>query len=80
MAYVSGKPIMSDKEYDELKMKLKVCYFQFINEKSFCSGCSAFMNWFELIVSLIIEGKKIKYRVSWRPDEMFRTLVRYSVL
>lgn len=25
MAYVSGKPILSDKEYDELKMRLKVC-------------------------------------------------------
>jgi tartrate dehydratase beta subunit/fumarate hydratase class I family protein len=35
IAYVSGKPIMSDKEFDELKMKLKVCYFHFINEKSY---------------------------------------------
>lgn len=27
MAYVSGKPIMNDKEYDKLKMQLKVgCY------------------------------------------------------
>jgi len=32
MAYVSGKPIMSDKEFDELKLRLKVCYFLFINE------------------------------------------------
>jgi hypothetical protein len=24
IAYVSGKPIMSDKEFDELKLKLKV--------------------------------------------------------
>lgn len=29
MAYVSGKPIMSDKEFDQLKLRLKVCYFQF---------------------------------------------------
>lgn len=30
MAYVSGKPIMSDEEFDNLKQKLKVldaCYF-----------------------------------------------------
>lgn len=30
MAYVSGKPIMSDEEFDDLKQKLKVldaCYF-----------------------------------------------------
>lgn len=27
MAYVSGKPIMNDEEYDKLKMQLKVgCY------------------------------------------------------
>jgi len=26
MAYVSGKPILSDKEFDELKLRLKVCY------------------------------------------------------
>lgn len=32
MAYVSGKPIMSDKEFDELKLRLKVCYFLFIDE------------------------------------------------
>lgn len=25
MAYVSGNPIVSDKEFDELKLKLKVC-------------------------------------------------------
>lgn len=25
MAYVSGNPILSDEEYDKLKMKLKVC-------------------------------------------------------
>lgn len=25
MAYVAGKPIMSDEEYDKLKQKLKVC-------------------------------------------------------
>jgi hypothetical protein len=29
MAYVSGNPIMSDKEYDELKMKLKVSAWLF---------------------------------------------------
>lgn len=32
MAYVSGKPIMNDKEFDQLKLRLKVCYFHFINE------------------------------------------------
>jgi len=26
MAYVSGKPILSDKEFDDLKLKLKVCF------------------------------------------------------
>lgn len=26
MAYVSGNPILNDKEYDDLKMRLKVCY------------------------------------------------------
>ena len=25
MAYVAGNPILSDKEFDELKLKLKVC-------------------------------------------------------
>lgn len=25
MAYVSGNPILSDKEYDKLKQQLKVC-------------------------------------------------------
>lgn len=30
IAYVSGKPLMSDKEFDELKLKLKVCYFHFM--------------------------------------------------
>lgn len=25
MAYVSGNPILTDKEFDELKMRLKVC-------------------------------------------------------
>lgn len=25
MAYVSGKPLLSDKDFDELKLRLKVC-------------------------------------------------------
>jgi len=32
MAYVSGNPIMTDKEFDELKMRLKVCHFFFIDQ------------------------------------------------
>jgi hypothetical protein len=27
MAYAAGKPIMSDAEFDELKMRLKVFFF-----------------------------------------------------
>lgn len=26
IAYVSGNPILNDKQYDELKLRLKVCY------------------------------------------------------
>lgn len=26
MAYVSGKPILSDEEFDDLKLRLKVCH------------------------------------------------------
>lgn len=33
MAYVSGNPILSDKEFDELKQKLKV--FRLLNCKSY---------------------------------------------
>lgn len=29
MAYVAGKPIMTDAEFDELKMRLKVFFFVF---------------------------------------------------
>ena len=35
MAYVAGKPIMNDEEYDKLKLRLKVCevffFFFFLN-------------------------------------------------
>lgn len=34
MAYVSGKPILSDKDYDELKLRLKVCASFFL----YCFG------------------------------------------
>lgn len=30
MAYVAGKPIMSDEEYDKLKLRLKVCRVFFL--------------------------------------------------
>jgi len=67
MAYVAGKPIMNDKEYDDLKLRLKVCYFFFffffffIESKfeSLFVADGASMNMCNIIIiSLIIEGKK----------------------
>jgi len=61
MAYVSGKPIMNDKEFDELKLRLKVCYNFFHRSKfeSLFVADGASMNMCNIIIiSLIIEGKK----------------------
>ena len=40
MAYVAGKPIMNDEEYDKLKLRLKVCevfFFFFFLKYLFCN-------------------------------------------
>ena len=35
MAYVAGKPILSDEEYDNLKLQLKFFFFSFLELASF---------------------------------------------
>jgi hypothetical protein len=45
MAYVAGKPILTDQEYDQLKLRLKVCVsvkYLYCNEyDQFCWGSNS---------------------------------------
>lgn len=50
MAYVSGKPIMNDQEYDNLKLRLKVRCFHFSLIRNFTIVCDTFINWRSLII------------------------------
>ena len=45
MAYVAGKPILTDQEYDQLKLRLKVCvsvkYLHCNEYDQFCGGSNS---------------------------------------
>ena len=82
IAYVSGKPIMNDKEFDELKLRLKVSYFHFINENQYCSGLvgGANLNWCELEKRKVYDAHKaIGLHGSYNCLLVLRLMKRFTI-
>ena len=51
MAYVAGKPILSDEEYDKLKLRLKVCFQVLFIFGNLCFDHLDTLSWKQQILS-----------------------------